>query len=204
MNKFIIAILVTICMASCRQFDGKISTNDDSSVILTNTSQSQKFQFTIKTTVEYENGNKTSRIKFQQLEPGEEKVVGKSVAFVGDKYYGKQLYDSVKEYIHLDQIVKQSKSSTAISKEIAKFKNEKYTYTQEYLTTYTKNGINYDPANDSPFGRASWKKIDSSKKRQIQVITYLAPSGIILDKTKPKKQEKIIYRFEIKGQRIIN
>jgi hypothetical protein len=208
MNKLFSLIFLMICIASCsQQFDGKIITNDNSAVILTNTSQNSKLKFTIKTTIEREKGNKTSIISFQELEPGEEKVIGKSVNFIGEKYYSKQLFDTIKEYTHFDQIIKSTKSSIKISKELSKFKNKKYVYTPDYVKTYTKNNIDYNPNGDGNgivFWGADWKKIDSIKKGQIQIITYLMPSELISDTTKPKKQEKIIYSYEIKGQRSIH
>lgn len=207
--KLIIPILLILSFSSCQNYAGKISTNDNYS-ILTNTSKNQRIKFTIKTTVEHENGKTTSHISFKELEPGEETILGKNINFLGDRFYSKQLFDTIKQYIHYNKEVRQTKYSIKTSKEIAKFQNEKYVYTKEHLTTYTKNNISYNPYQDNDgginlfFSTSNWKKIDSIKKHQIQIITYLAPSELISDQTKPKKQEKIIYTYKITGGRVLN
>ncbi|RYX78050.1 hypothetical protein EON71_01365 [bacterium] len=196
-------------MFSCKNFDGKISTHDNLS-LLTNISQNQKLKFTVKTTIEHENGTIRSIVSFKELEPGEEVMLGKNIIFKGDKFYNKQLFDTIKEYKHYDKIPKETKSDTKILKELAIFENKKYPHAKYYVTNYTKNNIKYNPYKDNDGGinlfwsTSDLKKIDSTEDHQTQIITYLAPSEFIPDQTKPKKQEKIIYTYEIKGQRVLN
>jgi len=203
MNKLLIVIYLILFISACGQSQGKIEINESKNqIILVNTSQTHKYRFTIKKTSEFENGRKESHISFYDLEPGDERFIGQTYSFSGDRFYMRQLYDTIKQYTHFDKIVKQTKRDIQISKQLDSFSNKPYKYTPEYFINYTKHGLNYNPVLNvfGDFG----KVIDKQKIGNVQIVTYLVASGAVPDLTKPKKQMKLTYTFEIKGQRIIN
>jgi hypothetical protein len=120
------------------------------------------------------------------------------------------MYDTIKEFKHLDQILKKTKMHNEIDKELDKYIKPKHIKSSDknYFTTYTKNGIEYNPITSSDgginaFWGSNWKSVDTIRKANVEVITFLEPHTII-DSTKPKKQQKTFYSYAIKGQRTVN
>jgi len=85
MSKFYV-IIATILFISCKnKFNGKIE-NRDNSFYLVNTSSDQAFQFTIKATETKDDTVKNYSTSLIELQPGEEKFLGKeTIQKIDDK-----------------------------------------------------------------------------------------------------------------------
>jgi len=212
MIKKLSSLFVLLFLYSCQKFSGKIrfqgDENSSQSVILINTSNDKKLKFTIKKDIKYESGKQNSVIVFYELEPGDETIIGETISFSPKEFYTKVAYDTIKKYIHFDQVLKQTNSNNWMSKKLAVLNKKKYVYSPNYYTTFKKNGLVYDPTTSpnggiNVFWGSDWKSIDTTKSGNTQTITYLE-LRTVSDSTKPKKQEKTVYSYEIKGQRVIN
>jgi len=215
MRKTIITIIALLSLYSCKKFDAEIKIEDHStgsqSVLLINTSKDKKLKYTIKKTIKFEDGKEKSFIEFYELEPGDERTIGETISFSEKEYHNKTIYDTIKEFRHLDQILKSPKHETKLDKQLDAFIKTNHVKAADknsgkYFTTYTKNGTEYAPSKSTDgvliFWGSDWKSIDTSINNKMQVITYLEPH-IVVDSTRPFRQQKYLWTYEIRGQRIV-
>ncbi len=205
--RHIFIFFVLTFFLSCSKLDGiiklrkKSNDNNVSYVFLVNSSTSKKYQFTIQKIIRDENGKSYSN-GFYTLEPGQEELIGANIAYMGDTFFKKIVYDTLETTL-TETNIKMTGEELEKEKILANMIGTKLN-SNKVILDYKLNNTILTEFQVSKFlkvyGESKWKHIDSLKKGNKSIDTYLIPK-VVDDISKPKEQNKITFTYVVKGQK---